>query len=108
VADVAEKARTGRLAPEEARGSTFTITSLGKLGGLLATPIINHPEVAILGVHRMEDRAVVREGQVVVRKMMNLSLSFDHRVIDGHEGAAFAAQIKRYLEDPGLMLLEMA
>ena len=105
--DLGNKARTNTLAPHEIGGSTFTITSLGKLGGMFATPIINYPEVAILGIHRMEPRAVVRDGEVVVRQMMNISLSFDHRIIDGHEGAAFAEHIKRYLEDPELMLLEM-
>jgi pyruvate/2-oxoglutarate dehydrogenase complex dihydrolipoamide acyltransferase (E2) component len=107
VVDLSDKARRGRLSPDEARGSTFTITSLGKIGGLFATPIINHPEVAILGIHKMEPRAVVRDGAIVARQMMNVSLSFDHRVIDGHEGAAFAQRIKTYLEDPDLMLLEM-
>ena len=106
--DLGARAKDGRLRPEELKGSSFTITSLGKLGGLLATPVINHPEVAILGVHQMQKRAVVREDAIVIRTMMNLSLSFDHRVIDGHEGAAFAAEIKRYLEDPELMMLEMA
>lgn len=107
VADLAVKAREGRLAPSEAKGSTFTITSLGKLGGVLATPIINYPEVAIMGIHKMDDRAVVRDGKIVIRPMMNLSLSFDHRVIDGNEGAEFAQRVKYYLEDPELMLLEM-
>ena len=107
ISELAIKAREGRLSPTEAKGSTFTITSLGKLGGVLATPIINHPEVAIMGVHKMEDRAVVRDGQIVIRPMLNLSLSFDHRVIDGHEGAEFAQKVKYYLEDPQLMLLEM-
>jgi pyruvate dehydrogenase E2 component (dihydrolipoamide acetyltransferase) len=107
VAQLAVKAREGKLSPTEAKGSTFTITSLGKLGGLFATPIINHPEVAIMGVHKMEDRAVVRDGKIVARPMLNLSLSFDHRVIDGHEGAEFAQRVKYYLEDPQLMLLEM-
>jgi pyruvate dehydrogenase E2 component (dihydrolipoamide acetyltransferase) len=107
VLDLSDKARKSRLSPEEARGSTFTITSLGKIGGLFATPIINHPEVAILGIHKMEPRAVVRDGAIVARQMMNISVSFDHRVIDGHEGAAFAQRIKTYLEDPDLMLLEM-
>ena len=102
-----DKARANSLSLSEVGGSTFTITSLGKLGGLLATPIINHPEVAILGIHRMEARAVVRGSEIVARQMMNISLSFDHRVIDGHEGAAFAGDIKRYLEDPELMMLEM-
>jgi len=108
IQDLGGRARDGRLRPDELKGSTFSITSLGKLGGLHATPVINHPEVAILGVHQMQKRAVVRDDQIVVRQMMNLSLSFDHRVIDGHEGAAFAQEIKRYLEDPELMMLEMA
>lgn len=102
-----DRAREGKLTPSDLGGGTFTITSLGKLGGLMATPIIHHPQTAILGVHRLEPRAVVRDGQVVARRMMNLSLSFDHRVIDGHEGAAFAEAVKVYLEDPALMLLEM-
>jgi pyruvate/2-oxoglutarate dehydrogenase complex dihydrolipoamide acyltransferase (E2) component len=87
---LAERAREGRLAPEELRGSTFTVTSAGKLGGLLVTPLINHPEVAILGVHRIGPRPVVREGDVVVRTMGNLSVTFDHRVVDGARAAAFA------------------
>lgn len=111
IGDLAERARTNKLRPDEVKGSTFTITSLGKLGGLFATPIINHPEVAILGVHQMSKRAVVVEDpdgdDIVIRRRMNLSLSFDHRVIDGHEGAAFAQAIKAYLEQPELMLLEM-
>jgi pyruvate dehydrogenase E2 component (dihydrolipoamide acetyltransferase) len=108
IVQLAEGARAGTLAPEEASGSTFTITSLGRTGGLFATPIINHPEVAILGVHKMEARAVVRDGEVVARQMMNISLSFDHRIIDGHEGAEFAQRIKGYLEDPESMMLEMS
>jgi pyruvate dehydrogenase E2 component (dihydrolipoamide acetyltransferase) len=103
-----EKARTGKLAPGEASGSTFTITSLGKLGGLFATPIINHPEVAILGVHEIKKRPVVVEGQIVIRDIMLLSVSFDHRLIDGHVGAAFAQQVKSYLEDPHLLFLALA
>lgn len=108
IGDLAERARTNKLRPDEVKGSTFTITSLGKLGGLFATPIINHPEVAILGIHQMSKRAVVLDDdRIVARRRMNISLSFDHRVIDGHEGAAFAQAIKGYLEQPELMLLEM-
>ena len=77
-------ARDGTLAPEDLRNSTFTVTSLGKQGGLLATPILNHPEVAILGVHRIKEQPVVRDGQIVVGKVMYLSLSLDHRIVDGH------------------------
>lgn len=108
IQDLGAKSRDNRLTPQELSGSTFTISSLGKLGGLLATPIINHPEVAILGIHNMTKRAVVRGDAIVARQMMNISLSFDHRIIDGHEGAAFAQTIKVYLEDPELMMLEMA
>jgi pyruvate dehydrogenase E2 component (dihydrolipoamide acetyltransferase) len=109
IQDLGERAKQNKLKPDELKGSTITITSLGKLGGLLATPIINHPEVAILGVHQMQKRAVVLDGdQIVARRRMNLSLSFDHRLIDGHEGAAFAQAVKAYLEDPELMLLETA
>jgi pyruvate dehydrogenase E2 component (dihydrolipoamide acetyltransferase) len=104
--ELAEKARAGKLSLEEVHGSTFTITSLGPLGGIFATPIINYPEVAILGVHRIHDRPVVRDGQIVSRKMMYLSLSFDHRVVDGDVGARFANRIIELLQQPALMLLE--
>jgi pyruvate dehydrogenase E2 component (dihydrolipoamide acetyltransferase) len=95
---LAEKARTGSLAPEELRGSTFTVTSAGKLAGLLVTPLINHPEVGILGVHRIADRPVVREGEVVVRRTGNVSVTFDHRVVDGAQAAGFALAVIRRLE----------
>lgn len=101
-------ARAGRLAPQELSGSTFTVTSLGKQGGLLATPILNHPEVGILGVHRIRERPVVRDGQIAVGRVMLLSLSFDHRIVDGHVGAAFAYDIIGDLEDPSRMMLDMA
>jgi pyruvate dehydrogenase E2 component (dihydrolipoamide acetyltransferase) len=98
-------AREKRLTLEEVQGSTFTITSLGKEGGVLATPIINWPEVAILGIHKIEKRPVVRKDQIVVRDMMYLSCSFDHRVIDGHIGAAFVQAIRNYLEHPALLFV---
>ena len=98
-------AREKRLALEDVLGSTFTITSLGKEGGILATPIINWPEVAILGVHRIEKRPVVRNDQVVIREMMYLSCSFDHRVIDGHVGAAFVQNVRNSLEHPALLFV---
>jgi pyruvate/2-oxoglutarate dehydrogenase complex dihydrolipoamide acyltransferase (E2) component len=90
---LAEAANAGTLKPEELRGGTFTVTSAGKAAGLFVTPLINHPEVAILGIHRIEDRAVVRGGAVVVRRMGNLSLTFDHRVIDGKRAADFGLAI---------------
>ena len=89
----------------ELTGSTFTITSLGVLGGLAATPIINHPEVGILGVHRAYDRPVVKNGQVIVRHMVNLSSSFDHRVVDGADGAALVQTLKDMLEHPAMIFL---
>jgi pyruvate dehydrogenase E2 component (dihydrolipoamide acetyltransferase) len=97
----------GSIRPEDLSGSTFTITSLGKLGGLLATPIINFPEVGILGVHKIEQRAVVRSGQIVARWMMNLSISLDHRLVDGWDGAMFLQEVKTLLEDPTTMFMEM-
>jgi pyruvate dehydrogenase E2 component (dihydrolipoamide acetyltransferase) len=98
VDELAAKAREGRLAPEELRGSTFTVTSAGKLAGLFVTPLINHPEVAILGVHRIAPRPVVRDDEVVVRPMGNLSLTFDHRVVDGARAAAFTLALIERLE----------
>jgi pyruvate dehydrogenase E2 component (dihydrolipoamide acetyltransferase) len=107
IARLAESARRGQAKLEEITGSTFTITSLGAAGGIFATPIINYPEVAILGVHKIEKRAVVLNDQIVARDRMNLSLSFDHRIIDGHIGAAFTAEVKRYLECPALLFLDL-
>ena len=95
---LAEKARAGKLLPEELRGSTFTVTSAGKLGGLLVTPLVNHPEVGILGVHRIAPRPVVRDGEIVVRRMGNVSVTFDHRVVDGARAAEFALAVIARLE----------
>jgi pyruvate dehydrogenase E2 component (dihydrolipoamide acetyltransferase) len=97
---LSRSAQDGTLAPEDLRNSTFTVTSLGKQGGLLATPILNHPEVGILGVHRIKEKPVVHDGNVVVGKVMLLSLSLDHRIVDGHVGAAFAYDIIETLENP--------
>ncbi|HET9452408.1 MAG TPA: dihydrolipoamide acetyltransferase family protein [Aggregicoccus sp.] len=105
---LADAARDRKLRMEELTGGTFTITSLGQTGGIFATPIINHPEVGILGVHRMRKRPVVKDDQVVIREMMNLSVSFDHRVIDGSVGAEFCYEVIKYLEKPELLFLEMA
>ena len=101
-------ARAGTLASAELSGSTFTITSLGKQGGLFATPVLNFPEVGILGVHQIKQRPVVRDGQIVIGEIMLLSLSFDHRIVDGHVGAAFAYDVIGFLEEPDRLLLEMA
>jgi len=105
---ISDGARKGTLTTKELSGSTFTITSLGKQGGLLATPVLNHPEVGILGVHRVKERPVVKNGQIVIGNVMLLSLSFDHRIIDGHIGAAFAYDVIAYLENPDLLLLELS
>jgi pyruvate dehydrogenase E2 component (dihydrolipoamide acetyltransferase) len=93
-----EGAQAGTLKPEELRGGTFTVTSAGKAAGLFVTPLINHPEVAILGVHRIEERAVVRDGEVVVRRMGNISVTFDHRVVDGKRAAEFGLAVIERLE----------
>jgi 2-oxoisovalerate dehydrogenase E2 component (dihydrolipoyl transacylase) len=100
-----ETARAGKAAREELTGSTITITSLGALGGLAATPVINYPEVAIVGVNRIAERPVVRDGQIAIRRMMNLSSSFDHRIVDGWEAAAFIQRIKQRLEQPALLFI---
>jgi len=102
---LAQVAKDKKLTLHEVQGSTFTITSLGKEGGILATPIINWPEVAIVGIHRIEKRPVARNDQVVIRDMMYLSCSFDHRVIDGHVGAAFIASVRNYLEHPAMLFV---
>jgi len=104
---VASAARAGKASLDDLQGSTFTITSLGAQGGLFATPIINFPEVAILGVHQMKQKPVVRDGQIVIGDVMLLSLSFDHRIIDGHIGAAFAYEIINFLQDPDRLVLEL-
>ncbi|HEY5449698.1 MAG TPA: dihydrolipoamide acetyltransferase family protein [Polyangia bacterium] len=100
--------RSGKAAREDLSGSTFTITSLGALGGLLATPIINHPEIAILGVHKIARRPAVRGDSIVIRDLMNLSISVDHRVVDGYDAARFIAEIKATLESPGPLFPEAA
>jgi pyruvate dehydrogenase E2 component (dihydrolipoamide acetyltransferase) len=101
------KARSGELGLEEVHGSTFTITNLGSVGGLFATPIVNYPEVAILGVHKITKRAVVREGRIEARDMIYLSLSFDHRVIDGAYAARFLNKVIDTIQDPKKLLSEI-
>ena len=98
VARLADAARAGTLKPEELRGGTFTVTSAGKLGGLFVTPLVNHPEVGILGLHRIGPRPVVRDGEVVVRQIGNVSVTFDHRVVDGARAAAFTLDVIARLE----------
>ncbi len=108
ISRLADGARTGKAARDELSGSTITITSLGPLGGLAHTPVINRPEVAIIGPNRIVERPAVVGGQVVVRRMMNLSSSFDHRIIDGYEAAEFVQRIKILLECPALLFVEPA
>ncbi|MFW2341448.1 2-oxo acid dehydrogenase subunit E2 [Brevundimonas sp.] len=103
IARVSGAAKDGSAKREELSGSTITITSLGTLGGVVHTPIINHPEVAIVGPNKIAERVVVRDGQMVVRKMMNLSSSFDHRIVDGHDAAVFVQRIKGLLEHPATL-----
>ena len=104
---VGAAARDGKLSVQELSGSTFTITSLGKQAGLFAVPILNLPNVGILGVHRIKERPVVRDGQIAIGQIMLLSLSLDHRIVDGHVGAAFAYDVIRFLEEPALMFMEL-
>lgn len=103
IARVSGAAKDGSAKREELSGSTITITSLGTLGGVVHTPIINHPEVAIVGPNKIAERVVVKDGQMVVRKMMNLSSSFDHRIVDGHDAAVFVQRIKGLLEHPATL-----
>ena len=102
---VSGSARDGSASLDELTGSTFTITSLGREGGLGATPIINHPEVAILGVHKAREMPVARNGAIVIRRIMNLSSAFDHRVVDGADGASLIQHLKRMLENPALIFM---
>ena len=97
--------RSNTAAKEELSGSTITITSLGALGGIVTTPVINHPEVAIIGVNKLVERPVVKNGQIVIRKMMNLSSSFDHRVVDGYDAAQFIQRVKGMLEHPAALFI---
>jgi 2-oxoisovalerate dehydrogenase E2 component (dihydrolipoyl transacylase) len=103
---LAEAARTGKATRDELSGSTITITSLGPLGGIVTTPVINAPEVAIVGVNRIVERPVVRAGAIARRRLMNLSSSFDHRVIDGQQAAEFVQALRSYLECPALLFVE--
>lgn len=107
IAESAEKARAGKLSLEEMQGGTFTITNGGVFGSLMATPILNSPQCAILGMHKIQERPVVENGQIVIRPMMYVALSYDHRLIDGKESVTFLVTIKELLEDPARLLLEI-
>jgi 2-oxoisovalerate dehydrogenase E2 component (dihydrolipoyl transacylase) len=106
VVRLSEAARSGKAVREELTGSTITLTSLGRLGGIVSTPVINHPEVAIVGVNRIAMRPVIRDGAIVARQMMNLSSSFDHRVVDGAVAAAFVQSLRDHLEHPATLFIE--
>ncbi|HHF7344337.1 TPA: 2-oxoglutarate dehydrogenase complex dihydrolipoyllysine-residue succinyltransferase [Legionella feeleii] len=105
--DSATRARQGKLSMEEMQGGTFTITNGGVFGSLLATPIINPPQTGILGMHKIEDRPIVEKGQIVIRPMMYVALSYDHRLIDGKESVQFLVSVKELLEDPSRLLLNV-
>lgn len=106
VKDLVAKTEQGKLSIEDLRGGTFTITNGGVFGSLLSTPILNPPQVGILGLHKIEDRPIAVDGQVLIRPMMYLALSYDHRIVDGREAVQFLVHVKQVIEDPGLMLLE--
>jgi len=108
VADITARTRAGKVQLDELQGGTFTITSVGNIGGMFATPIINHPEVAILGVNKIHQRPVVRDGEIVIRDMLYLSPSFDHRCIDGAVAARFVSALKQQLQNPGELLMELS
>jgi 2-oxoglutarate dehydrogenase E2 component (dihydrolipoamide succinyltransferase) len=107
IADFGKRAKDGTLKIEEMRGGTFTISNGGVFGSLLSTPIINPPQSAVLGMHRIEERPVVRDGQIVARPMMYLALSYDHRLVDGREAVTFLVRMKEALEDPMRLLIDL-
>jgi 2-oxoglutarate dehydrogenase E2 component (dihydrolipoamide succinyltransferase) len=106
IRDYAQRAADGTLTLEDLAGGTFTITNGGVFGSLLSTPILNPPQVGILGLHKIEDRAVPLNGQVTIRPMMYVALSYDHRIVDGREAVQFLVRIKELVEDPATMMLE--
>ncbi len=107
ISESAEKARTGKLSMDDMQGGTFTITNGGVFGSLMATPLLNSPQCAILGMHKIQERPVVENGQIVIRPMMYVALSYDHRLIDGKESVTFLVAVKELLEDPTRLLLEV-
>jgi 2-oxoglutarate dehydrogenase E2 component (dihydrolipoamide succinyltransferase) len=107
IADFGRRAKEGSLKMEEMQGGTFTISNGGVFGSLLSTPIINPPQSAVLGMHRIEERPVVRGGQIVARPMMYLALSYDHRLVDGREAVTFLVRMKEAIEDPTRLLIDL-
>jgi len=107
IADLGKRAKDGTLTMADMTGGTFTISNGGVFGGLMSTPIINPPQSAVLGLHRIEDRPVVRNGEIVIRPMMYLALSYDHRLVDGREAVTFLKTIKEAIEDPTRLLIDL-
>ncbi|KAB2847720.1 MAG: dihydrolipoamide succinyltransferase, partial [Hyphomicrobiaceae bacterium] len=107
ITDFGRRARDGKVGIEEMQGGTFTITNGGVFGSLVSTPILNAPQSGILGMHRIEERPVVRNGEIVARPMMYLALSYDHRIVDGKEAVTFLVRVKEALEDPQRLILEL-
>ena len=107
IGDFGKRAKEGTLTMEDMKGGTFTISNGGVFGSLMSTPIINPPQSAVLGLHRIEDRPVVRDGQIVIRPMMYLALSYDHRLIDGREAVTFLVAVKNAIEDPTRLLIDL-
>ena len=107
ISEYADKARDGKLSIEEMQGGTFTVSNGGIFGSLLSTPILNAPQTAILGMHKIEDRPVVVDGEIVIRPMMYLAMSYDHRMLDGKEAVSFLVSIKEQLENPEKLLLNL-
>ena len=107
ITDFGKRAREGKLSIEEMQGGTFTISNGGVYGSLMSTPILNAPQSGILGMHRIEERPVVKNGQIVIRPMMYLALSYDHRVVDGKDAVTFLVRVKEVLEDPQRFVLEL-
>ena len=107
IAAYGKKAKDGQLTMEDMKGGTFTISNGGVFGGLMSTPIINPPQSAVLGLHRIEDRPVVRNGEIVIRPMMYIALSYDHRIIDGREAVTALKTIKEAIEDPTRLLIDL-
>jgi 2-oxoglutarate dehydrogenase E2 component (dihydrolipoamide succinyltransferase) len=106
IAELGERARANKLTLEDLRGGTFTITNGGVFGSLMSTPILSPPQVGILGMHRIQERPMAHDGQVVIRPMMYLALTYDHRIVDGREAVQFLVRVKELIEDPEALLLE--
>ena len=107
IADFATRAEANKIRPDELAGGTFTITNGGVYGSLLSTPIVNPPQSGVLGLHTIQDRPVAKDGQVVIRPMMYVALTYDHRIVDGREAVTFLRRIKETIEEPARLLLEI-